>query len=89
MPIKRAAYKQIRADKKKRFRNVSTISAVKNAAKYIDKLLSSKNKDKIKQALQDFSSLLGKAAQKGIIRKKTASRKLSRISKKISRRRFT
>ncbi|NQT21864.1 MAG: 30S ribosomal protein S20 [Candidatus Omnitrophica bacterium] len=85
MPIKRAAYKEIRADKKKRFKNISALTAIKNTTKKLNKLISSKNKGKIEQVLKDFSSLLGKAAKKGILPRKTASRKLSRISRKISK----
>ena len=84
MPIKRAAYKQIRADKKKAFKNISVISAIKTMTKKLNNLISSKNKDKLEPGLRSFVSLLGKAAQKGIIRRKTASRKIARMSKKIS-----
>jgi len=84
MPIKRAAYKQIRSGKKKRLRNISTLSAIKTSVKNIHSLISSKNKDKLKTALQSFYSLVDKAAQKGIIHKRTSSRKKSRIAKKIS-----
>ena len=43
------------------------------------------NKDKLEPGLRSFVSLLDKAAQKGIIRRRTASRKIARMSKKISR----
>ncbi|MCK4463942.1 MAG: 30S ribosomal protein S20 [Candidatus Omnitrophica bacterium] len=85
MPIKRAAYKQIRADKKKAFKNISAISAIKTMTKKLNDLISSKNKDKLEPALRSFISLLDKAAQKGIIRRRTASRKIARMSKKVSR----
>ena len=47
MPIKRAAYKQIRSDKKKRFKNISNISAIKSMTKRLNGLISSKNKTKL------------------------------------------
>ena len=84
MPIKRAAYKQIRADRKKAFKNASGISAIKTAVKKVNKIISSKNKDKIKSALRDFSSVVSKVAQKGIIHKKKGSRIISRMSKKAA-----
>lgn len=84
MPIKRSAYKRIRADKKKRLRNISAKSHIKTAVKKLESLLSSKNKKavEITEKLRDASSLLDKAAQKGIIPSGTASRKISRLSKK-------
>lgn len=85
MPIKRAAYKQIRADKKKTLKNISVISAIKTMTKKLNNLISSKNKDKLESGLRSFVSLLDKAAQKGIIRRRTASRKIAQMSKKISR----
>ena len=84
MPIKRAAYKQIRADKKKAFKNISAISTIKTMTKKLNNLISSKNKNKLGPCLRSFVSLLDKAAQKGIIRRRTASRKIARMSKKIS-----
>ena len=44
MPIKRAAYKQIRSDKKKRFKNISTVSGLKTISKKLNRLISSKKK---------------------------------------------
>ncbi len=85
MPIKRAAYKQIRADKKKALKNLSVISLIKTTTKKLNSLIASKNKDKLEPGLRSFVSLLDKAAQKGIIRRRTASRKIAQMSKKISR----
>ena len=42
-----------------------------------------KYKDKIKKYFSSFQSILMQVAKNGIINKKTASRKISRISKKI------
>ena len=85
MPIKRAAYKALRSDKKKRLKNISVISRVKTLAKDLTDLLSSKDKGKIEKALRTFISQLDKAARKGIIRRRTASRKASRMSKRVSK----
>ena len=85
MPIKRAAYKALRSDKKKRLRNISALSRVKTLAKDLTNLLSSKDKGKIEKTLRTFISQLDKAAHKGIIRRRTASRKASRMSKKVSK----
>ncbi len=83
MPIKRAAYKAIRSDKKKRARNVSAISKIRTLTKTLTSVLSSKNKEEIKTSLRAVISALDKAAQKGIIHRKNASRKIKRLSEKV------
>lgn len=85
MPIKRAAYKAIRSDKKKRLKNISTVSLIKTLTKNVTGLLKSKDKSKIEKALRTLISTLDQAAQKGVLRKKTASRKVARISKQVSK----
>lgn len=85
MPIKRAAYKAIRTDKKKRAKNVSAISKIKTLTKTLKGLLKTKDKEKISSALKAVFSALDKAAQKGIIHAGNASRKKSRLSKAISK----
>jgi small subunit ribosomal protein S20 len=84
MPIKRAAYKAIRSDRKKRLKNIATVSRIKTLTKKLNGLIASKNKDEIKKALQNFVSAMDKAAQKGIVHRKNASRKIARISSKVA-----
>ncbi|MFH1791773.1 MAG: 30S ribosomal protein S20 [Candidatus Omnitrophota bacterium] len=83
MPIKRAAYKAIRSDKKKHLRNVSAISGIRTLYKNVLQVIKTKDKSKIESALRTLISAMDKAAQKGIIHKKTASRKKSRISTRV------
>jgi len=83
MPIKRAAYKAIRADKKKHLRNISTKTTIKTLTKKVETNLKSKKKTDLEQSLKNLISALDKAAQKGIIHKKTASRTKSRMSKRV------
>ena len=47
-------------------------------------LLKGKENDKAKKYFAKFQSILMQVAKSGIINKNTASRKISRISKKIS-----
>ena len=46
-------------------------------------LLKSKEKEKAKKYFSKFQSILTQVAKLGVVSKKTASRKISRISKKI------
>ena len=50
----------------------------------MDILLKTKEKDKAKKYFSEFQSILMQVAKTGIINKNTASRKISKISKRIS-----
>jgi len=84
MPIKRAAMKSLRSDKKKHDTNLATKSEIKTLKKNIVKKIVKNETTDIQLSLKDFCSSVDKAANKGILHKKNAARKISRISKKIS-----
>jgi len=83
MPIKRAAYKAIRSDKKKQLRNKTTVSRIRTLTKNLYECLTAKNKSDIDKAAKSLISAFDKAAQKGIIHRKTASRRIARVSQKV------
>ena len=64
-----------------RIRKSKYKSAVKEMTSYID----SGNEKKAKAFLPKFHSQLMKIAKTGVVSKKTASRKISRITKKINK----
>lgn len=84
MPTHRAAYKALRSDVKKRERNSTVISELKTRAKKMEHLIAEKKKDEAKQYFNTLTVKYMQAASKGIIHKKTASRKISRLAKKIN-----
>ena len=49
----------------------------------MESLIKAKDKEKAKKYFPNFQSILMQVARTGIINKKTASRKISKISKKI------
>ena len=49
----------------------------------MDLLVKSKEKEKAKKYFSKFQSILMQVAKSGVISKRTAARKISRISKKI------
>ena len=51
----------------------------------MDSLLKSGEKDKAKKFYSKFQSILMQVAKSGVVNKKTASRKISRVSKKIKK----
>ncbi|MBU1146752.1 MAG: 30S ribosomal protein S20 [Candidatus Omnitrophica bacterium] len=83
MPILHAAYKSIKVTKRRTARNLSIRSLLKTETKKFIDLVSAKKLDEAKKQLNVLISELDKASSKGIIHKNTASRKKSRLSKKL------
>ncbi len=83
MPIKRASFKDLRKSKRKHLRNIAIRSELHSHSKKVEGLIASKKADEAKAALRAFISKLDKAASKGIIHRNAASRKASRLTKRI------
>ena len=84
MPNTKAAIRRVRRVKKQTQVNRIRKSKYKNAIKQMELLIKNKEKDKAKKYFSKFQSILMQVAKSGIINKNTASRKISRTSKKIS-----
>ncbi len=84
MPIKRSAYKELRKAKLRHYKNISTKTELKTIAKKFQKLIETKKMDEAKKAIPELISKIDKAASKGIIKSNTASRRISRLMKKLS-----
>ena len=83
MPNTKSAVRRVRRVKKQTQVNRIRRSKYKNAIKQMELLLKSKEKEKAKKYFQKFQSILMQVAKSGVVNKKTASRKISKISKKI------
>lgn len=83
MPKRKASVKSLRVDKKRHQRNLKIKKELKKEIKQLQALAEAKNSAEAKTILSKVSSLLDKAAKKGIIHSKTADRKKSRLSKKV------
>ncbi len=79
----RSAIKKHRQSLKRRFRNVHMLSFLKTLTKEVNTAIESKDVTKSLEALRIAEATLNKAASKGIIHKRTASRNVSRLSKKV------
>ena len=84
MPNTKSAIRRVRRVKKQTQVNRVRKSKYKNAVKKMDILLKEKKKDEAKKYFSKFQSILMQVAKSGIISRNTASRKISRTSKKIS-----
>lgn len=85
MPIKRSSYKDLRKSKKKHFKTISTKSELKTLVKKFEKLISDKKLEDAKKLLSSLVSKMDRAASKGVIKANSASRKISRLMKKLSK----
>ena len=83
MPNTKSAIRRVRRVKKQTQVNKIRKSKYKNAIKQMEILLKSKEKEKAKKFFSKFQSILMQVAKSGVVNKKTASRKISKISKKI------
>ena len=85
MPRRRTSVKKTRADKKKHQRNLTIKQQLKRSMKKFLTLLSAKNVSEAKELLKKIFSQLDKAAKKQVIHSSTASRKKSRLAKRLSK----
>jgi len=74
--LKRAAQNEI-----KRIRNKATKTRIKKVTKEVRLSLNEDSSEMTLKKLNTAQSLVDNAAKKGVIHKKTASRKISRLSK--------
>tara|TARA_Y200000002_G_scaffold318183_1_gene277046 strand:- start:369 stop:623 length:255 start_codon:yes stop_codon:yes gene_type:complete len=83
MPNTKSAVRRVRRVKKQTQINRIRKSKYKNAIKKMDLIIKSKDKAKAKKYFSEFQSILMQVAKSGVINKKTAARKISRVSKKF------
>jgi small subunit ribosomal protein S20 len=79
----RSAIKKHRQNLKKKARNVHMLSLLKTIIKEADAAIKAKDVAKSLETLRIAESTLKRAASRGIIHKRTASRSVSRLSKKV------
>ena len=83
MPNTKSAVRRVRRVKKQTQINRIRKSKYKNAVKQMETLLKENDKKKVKEFFPKFQSILMQVAKSGTVSKKTAARKISKISKKI------
>lgn len=80
----KSAVKRDRQGKARRERNVAAKSTVKTQVKSVLAAVEDNNKENSIKALKVTAPALAKAAAKGLIHKNNASRKISRLTKKVN-----
>ncbi len=85
MPVIESAKKRLRQNKKRRARNQVFKKNMKTAIKEIRSLVDEGKEKEAEEKLPETYKAIDKAAKKGIIKKKNASRKKSRLTKLINK----
>ena len=83
MPNTKSAIRRVRRVKKQTQINRIRKSKYKRAIKEMDSYIKTKDKAKAKKFYPKFQSILMQVAKSGVVNKRTAARKISRVSKKI------
>ena len=79
----KSALKRARQSEVRRLRNRGYKSHVKSAVKEVRSAVAENSPDQAREKLVSAVSILQKTASKGIIHKKTASRKIARLSRQV------
>jgi len=85
MPITKSAKKALRQSQKRRARNIQRKRKIKDLIKEVRNLVSQKKMEEAKKLLPQLYKALDKAAKTGVIKKNTASRKKSRVTKLVNK----
>lgn len=85
MAITKSAKKALRQNIKRRAKNLVYKTKIKNLIKEIRILVTEKKIEEAKKILPQIYQALDKAAKTGVIKKNTADRKKSRLTKLVSK----
>lgn len=81
----KSAEKRDRQSKKRRLRNRMNKSAMKTAIRQVEEAVSAGSEEQAKAALQAAIPVIYKTASKGSVHKNLASRKVSRLTKRVNK----
>lgn len=80
----KSAEKRNRQSKVRRLRNRMNKTRMKNAIKKVHQAIGAGSQEQAQEELQQAISIIAKTASKGTIHKKTASRNISRLTKRVN-----
>lgn len=85
MPVTKSAKKALRQNKKRRKMNLRRLRTMRGTIKDIQVKMSSQTQEDVKKLLPKAYKAIDKTAKVGIIKKNTAARKKSRLSRLVDR----
>ena len=80
----KSAEKRARQNEKRRLRNKSVKTGIKHVTKRVRLAADGASKDAAVADLKSAQSMIDKATKKGIIHRRTAARKISRLSRLVN-----
>jgi small subunit ribosomal protein S20 len=80
-----SALKRARQNEDRKLRNRKTKTRVKHVVKLVREAVTASSAETAPVKLNEAKSLIDKASKKGVIHKRTAARKISRLSKLVNR----
>ena len=84
MATHKSALKRSKQSKEKRLRNRNVKSNLKTSMKAVSAAIEEKDRKKAQEVLSRVTPVINKAASKGVIHKKNAARKISRLTRKVN-----
>jgi len=81
----KSAEKRNRQSKVRRMRNRTNKTRMKNVINKVNEAIEAGSEDQAKEALLSAIPVIAKTASKGTIHKKTASRNISRLTKRVNK----
>lgn len=81
----KSAEKRNRQAQERRLRNRMTRSRMKTEVRKVNEAVGAGSEEEAKSALKAAISVIAKTASKGTIHKRTASRKISRLTKRVNK----
>jgi small subunit ribosomal protein S20 len=81
----KSALKRDKQSKARRLRNRVNKTQLKSAVGKVDEAIAAGSEQQARETLQQAASIIQKTAAKGTIHKRTASRKVSRLAKRVNR----
>lgn len=80
----KSAKKRARQNEIRRVRNKAVRTRVKNVVKEVRQAVTENSTETATDRINHAQSVIDKAAKKGVIHKRTAARKISRLSKQVN-----
>lgn len=82
--IHKSTIRRARQAETRQARNRAALSAVKSLVKKVQTAVAEKKVDDAKVSLREATSALGKAVTKGVMKRNTASRRISRLTHHVN-----
>lgn len=82
--VHKSTIKRARQAEKRRLRNRAVLTSVKTHIKKVLAAVEQKNVEQAQALLRQATSAIAKAAAKGVLKKNTASRRISRLATRVN-----